>query len=303
MSYIGTNYKGVQRLTQRLDEDAEDGTIQCAIERAMVRGLRPVYGARLALSSRTDAGVHAYQNYANCDLTHPLAETLYKPSFITDATNRILQENGHEIIILESLLVPSYFHSRVNAKWRSYVYRLASIRNHPNDSSKIYNNLRTRLPVSQVNRCHVVGFIDLDLIQQCIEMLKGEHDFASFSTRDTNQKDKSTIKNIEQLELRRCQPLTDFEMANNHYSMIDFFELHIKSKSFLYNQVRRMVTAILDVGMGRLKLSNIEKMLSVPNWHHPLASTMVPACGLYLVEVGYDPNDIGYLMYQLLNKL
>lgn len=40
-----------------------------------------------------------------------------------------------------------------------------------------------------------------------------------------------------------------------------------------------MVTAILDVGMGRLKLSNIEKMLSVPNWHHPLASTMVPACG------------------------
>ncbi len=78
--------------------------------------MRPIYGARLGLSSRTDGGVHAiintglqwfwvkplfnWFNYlitAHVDLTHPYPNTIYKPSFVTDSVNQYLVRNGHEI--------------------------------------------------------------------------------------------------------------------------------------------------------------------------------------------------------------
>lgn len=104
----------MQRQSRRTDCDYEDGTIQCALEvnqhldekceliilylqRALNKALMPIYGSRLAVSSRTDAGVHAYQNTANVDLTHPFSQTIYKPSFITKATNRVLVYRDEEI--------------------------------------------------------------------------------------------------------------------------------------------------------------------------------------------------------------
>lgn len=63
----------------------------------MNRALCPVYGVRLALSSRTDSGVHAIMNTANVDLTHPLPDTIYRPTFILSATNRLLSYSGHDI--------------------------------------------------------------------------------------------------------------------------------------------------------------------------------------------------------------
>ena len=63
----------------------------------MNRALCPVYCVRLALSSRTDSGVHAIMNTANVDLTHPLPDTIYRPTFILSATNRLLSYSGHDI--------------------------------------------------------------------------------------------------------------------------------------------------------------------------------------------------------------
>lgn len=283
----------------------EDGTIQCALENALDRGLLPVYGSRMGISSRTDAGVHAYQNTLNVDLTHPFPDTIYKPSFITESVNRILAMKSHEITVLETRLVPSYFHSRINAKYRSYVYRLAvasdgddgdqstdsETSTSSNQSTKAkYYSLLASLPVSQVNRCHIVSSLDISLVRQCTELFVGRHDFANFSSVDSNNREKDTVKTLDLLQLHQCPPpLTSFELQTEAYSRLRFYELHIKAKSFLYNQVRRMVGALIDVGSGRLSLKDIEMMLSNPQHRcSGNVSPMVPACGLYLSEVGYD---------------
>ncbi|CAG2120615.1 unnamed protein product, partial [Medioppia subpectinata] len=66
-------------------------------KKAIERQLRPIYGARLAVSSRTDSGVHAIVNTAHVDLTHPYVNTVYKPAFITQSVNAYLSRNDHEI--------------------------------------------------------------------------------------------------------------------------------------------------------------------------------------------------------------
>lgn len=154
--------------------------------------------------------------------------------------------------------------------------------------------------------------LDLDSIQKAIELFKGEHNFASFCTRNKANKDKSTVKTIDEFRISQCHPLSSFEQLNPLYSSIEFYEFYIKSKSFLYNQVRRMVGSALDVGIGRLTLSDIETMLAVPNHRPSLISEMVPACGkhkfvcpsnplisplsgLYLSEIGY--LDEGELLF------
>lgn len=82
----------------------------------------------------------------------------------------------------------------------------------------------------------------------------GRHDFANFSSVDSSNREKETVKTIDLLQLHQCQPLTSFELQNESYSRLRFYELHIKAKSFLYNQVRRMVSALIDVGSKRLSL-------------------------------------------------
>ena len=56
-------------------------------------------------------------------------------------------------------------------------------------------------------------------------------------------------------------------------------------------QVRRMVTAIIDTGTGRISLGDIERMLNIPNWRPKEISQIAPSCGLFLLNVGYDESD------------
>ncbi|XP_017493517.1 PREDICTED: tRNA pseudouridine synthase-like 1, partial [Rhagoletis zephyria] len=190
----------------------------------------------MGISSRTDAGVHAYQNTLNVDLTHPFPDTIYKPSFITESVNRILAMKSHEITVLETRLVPSYFHSRINAKYRSYVYRLAVASDGDDGDQSTDSETST-----SSNQSTKANSLDISLVRQCTELFVGRHDFANFSSVDSNNREKDTVKTLDLLQLHQCPPpLTSFELQTEAYSRLRFYELHIKAKSFLYNQVRRM---------------------------------------------------------------
>ncbi|XP_075590209.1 tRNA pseudouridine synthase-like 1 isoform X1 [Dermatophagoides farinae] len=357
IAYIGTRYKGVQRQTRRnmkaaiIDDyndgdlfgggggggilnkqnDDEDGTIQAAIENSLNRALCPVYGARLALSSRTDSGVHALMNTANVDLTHPLPVTIYRPSFIVAATNRLLSYAGHDITILDARLVSSHFHSRINAKYRSYKYRFASIilpntddnhNNHykPAQQQQIqYNQFRSILPITLVNRCHIIaGPLNLEAMNESCKLLCGYHNFCNFTTLSSDNREKDPRKTIEKFYLQKLSISDTFDnvVVIGGNSNIEFYEFFIQANSFLYNQIRRMVAAIIDVGLGHITIeelrsmipenddddddidSNGKEIMIMQRQRWPLSrniqkrlSTMVPACGLYLVDVGYDEQD------------
>ena len=106
--YDGTRYRGWQRLP------GKDDTIQGKLETALSRILgEPI---EISGSGRTDAGVHAKGQVANfhCENTMPVMEIL-------ENLRKYLPE---DIGIYSCKEVSPRFHARLNAKEKTYCYRI-----------------------------------------------------------------------------------------------------------------------------------------------------------------------------------
>ncbi|GAB4094397.1 tRNA pseudouridine synthase A [Flaviaesturariibacter terrae] len=111
VAYKGTRYSGFQ-----VQENAH--TIQSELEKAIALVQRHPVG--LTGSSRTDAGVHALQNYFHFDCDSDLhPQLLYK-------INAIIP---NDIVVKNLLAVGAEAHSRFDAVAREYEYRLYSEKN------------------------------------------------------------------------------------------------------------------------------------------------------------------------------
>src|SRR5688500_2981711 len=110
VAYKGTAYSGFQ-----VQENAI--TVQSEVEKALqVLHRNPI---ELTGSSRTDAGVHALQNYFHFDydqIVHPQA--VYK-------LNAILPP---DIVVRQFHTMPDTAHSRFDALSREYIYKLHSFK-------------------------------------------------------------------------------------------------------------------------------------------------------------------------------
>lgn len=106
VAYKGSGFAGFQ-----IQQNAK--TIQGEIDKALTTLMRtPVVTTG---SSRTDAGVHAYQNFLHLDIDIPLPENLlYK-------LNAILPRN---IAVRALYPVPAGMHARFDALSRTYEYRI-----------------------------------------------------------------------------------------------------------------------------------------------------------------------------------
>jgi tRNA pseudouridine38-40 synthase len=111
VAYDGTRYSGFQK-------QENSNTIQSEVENAFYTLQRK--GVVLTGSSRTDAGVHALQNYFHFDFEEDLHDQfLYK-------ANAILPED----IVLKSIcLKPNEAHARFDAVSREYEYRIYTRKN------------------------------------------------------------------------------------------------------------------------------------------------------------------------------
>lgn len=154
LSYKGTHYKGFQ-----VQENAH--TVQGEIEQALKILQREEI--HLTGSSRTDAGVHALQNYFHFDYEGDLLPTLvYK-------LNAIL---SRDIAIKRVFQVGEEAHSRFDAIYREYRYYLA----------------RERDPFLQDRSWYYPYTIDRGLLDQAASVLMEYQDFTSFSKRNTQAK-------------------------------------------------------------------------------------------------------------------
>jgi tRNA pseudouridine38-40 synthase len=154
LSYKGTLYSGFQ-----VQENAH--TVQAEVERAFaVLQREPVL---LTGSSRTDAGVHALQNYFHFDF-----EGVIHPQFVYKM-NAILPGD----IVLESLKpVPDEAHSRFDAKSRLYRYYI----------------YRHKDPFLAERAYYFPYKLDEAVMQVAAGLLKEYSDFTSFSKRNTQVK-------------------------------------------------------------------------------------------------------------------
>jgi tRNA pseudouridine38-40 synthase len=154
ISYKGTAYSGFQ--TQ---ENAN--TIQAEVEKAFL--VLQKERVTMTGSSRTDAGVHAQQNFFHFDyggIIHP--QFLYKINAILPA----------DIVIQGLKPVNDNAHCRFDAVSREYKYFI----------------YRKKNPFLQDRAFFYPYKLDMELLEIAAEIVKEYHDFTSFSKRNTQVK-------------------------------------------------------------------------------------------------------------------
>lgn len=150
LAYKGTAYHGFQ-----IQDNAP--TIQLAVEKALQTLFKA--GIDLTGSSRTDAGVHALQNYFHFDTDLPINNKhLYN-------LNAILPD---DIVIKSIKAVPDTAHSRFDALAREYHYYIYQQKN----------------PFQKDRGWFYPFALDLSLLQQAADLLKQHTDFTSFAKRN-----------------------------------------------------------------------------------------------------------------------
>ena len=235
--YDGTRYRGWQRLP------GKDDTIQGKLETSLSRILgEPI---EISGSGRTDAGVHARGQVANfhCESTMTAPEIL-------ENLRRYLPE---DIGICSCRDVSERFHARLNAKEKTYRYRIWN----SEQPCVFERRFVTVMPEA----------LDVDAMNQAARHLLGQHDFAAFCGNAKMK--KSTVRFIRSLTVDRHGE-----------------EIHITvtGNGFLHNMVRIIVGTLVEVGRGERNPDSIPALFEGKRAD---AGFLAPAQGLCLMEVYY----------------
>lgn len=239
IEYDGSRYRGWQRLGNGESEDT--------IENKLLEIIHKMTGkdTELYCGCRTEAGVHAYAQIANFKTNSELK--LYE---IKNYFNRYLPM---DIAVIEAEEMPERFHASLNAKSKTYLYRIA-IGDAPSVFDRKYTYYCFHKP-------------DIQLMKEAAKKLVGKHDFKDFSSV---KKNKSTVKEIHLIDI---------------YQDEKEIQITIKANDFLHNMARMLVSTILDIGLGNRNIEDIDKMLN-PDLAEA-GSAPASAQGLFLQEVEY----------------
>ena len=235
--YDGTRYRGWQRLP------GKDDTLQGKLETALSRILEePI---EISGSGRTDAGVHARGQVANFH-----TESTMNTAEILANLRRYLPE---DIGIYSCKDVSPRFHARLNAKEKTYRYR-------------IWNS---EAPCVFERRYVAVmpEALDVEVMKAAAGKLVGEHDFSAFCGNPKFK--KSTVRYIRSIDIRREGGELVIEYTGN---------------GFLHNMVRILTGTLVEVGRGERNAQSIPALFGGKRAD---AGFLAPAQGLCLMEVYY----------------
>ena len=115
---------------------------------------------------------------------------------------------------------------------------------------------------------------DISKIRSASKLLIGTHDFANFCT---NNGDKSTVRNVERIDVRVSGALT---------------KIDVQADSFLWNMVRKIVTALMMVGSDVRDIEWLKQMLEPESYEEGIEPAS--AYGLTLTKVDY-PHPIEWI--------
>ena len=235
--YDGTRYRGWQRLS------GTDNTIQGKLETALSRILgEPI---EISGSGRTDAGVHAKGQVANfhCESTMPAGEILLQ-------LRRYLPE---DIGIYSCREASNRFHARLNAKEKTYCYRIWN-----SEAPCVFE------------RRFVAVFpekLDLAAMEQAAEKLVGEHDFSAFCGNPRFK--KTTVRFLRSIRIQRVG---------------EELRLSFTGNGFLHSMVRILTGTLIEVGRGQRSAESMELLFGAKREQ---AGFLAPPQGLCLMEVEY----------------
>ena len=235
--YDGSRYKGWQRLP------GADATIQGKIEQCLSKILGE--SIEISGSGRTDAGVHALGQVANfhCESTMSAGEILAN-------LRRYLPE---DIGIYSCKDCSERFHARLNAKEKTYCYRIWN-----SDSPCVFERKYVAVMPEK---------LELSAMEAAAKHLEGEHDFSAFCGNPKFK--KSTVRFIRSVRIQRVGEEMRIVFTGN---------------GFIHNQVRIMVGTLIEVGRGERPADSIPALFGGKRAD---AGFLAPAQGLCQMEVSY----------------
>jgi tRNA pseudouridine38-40 synthase len=170
----------------------------------------------------------------------------------TDLAHRLNKMLPSDIHIMSTSICKPDFHARFDATLREYEYHIQPKKD----------------PFAPNTFWWTAQVFDLTSMNQCAAMLVGERSFIAFCKGDApNNNPNCTVFKAYWQSTDRGYVFT------------------IQANRFLRNMVRAIVGTLLEVGMGKMSVSDFQHILVKGNRSDAGAS--VPAEGLYLTQVTY----------------
>ena len=168
---------------------------------------------------------------------------------------RLLRELERELpadlAVVDLRTAPKGFHARHDATGRAYRYQIAT----------------RRSAFGKRTSWWVESGLDAAAMTDAAQRFVGRHDFRAFAKRAGEA--ENTLVEVESAEVATAGPCVLVRVAASH---------------FLWNQVRRMVGAIVTVGRGEAPADEVGRWLTGAA---PPPTLAAPAAGLFLEAVRY----------------
>ena len=238
IQYDGTDFRGWQLQSK---ERTVQGEIESALMNLNDSNLIRVHGA-----GRTDTGVHATGQVAHFDFDTKLDND--------DLKNALNGNLPKDIRIMYCEKVSEQFHARFSAKKRHYLYRT-----------------RNNKYLLDRNYTWSTEKLDLDKLNEVAKIIKGNHDFTSFSRFNKN------------LDHRRCIIYESLWKEDS-----EIVNYHITSNRFLHHMVRYLVGTMVEVIREKFELEYFRELINKPSENVNIFKA--PPQGLVLTKVDYDQN-------------
>ncbi|MBN2156597.1 MAG: tRNA pseudouridine(38-40) synthase TruA [Candidatus Lokiarchaeota archaeon] len=130
--------------------------------------------------------------------------------------------------------------------------------------------------------------LNTSLVRRVVTQLTGTHDFRNFAKTHPNT---NTIRTIDKIEFQRKQHIWEFDF---------------QAKSFLWNQIRKMMRVILEVGKSNWSFDVVHSLLDPNNTSYATKLEPLAPEGLILWNILY-PSGVKFqnceISVQKLNNL
>ena len=223
-------------------------SVQGELERALEQVLK--HPTPLILAGRTDAGVHATGQVARFGTQNRSLPVERVPLALNGVLDRTVR-------VREAREVNAHFHPRFSATGRVYRYRI--------ELAEVPN------PLLRGIAGHFRDEFSLAAMREAAKAFLGRKDFAAWQSAGSPT--PTTVREVRNLEIREPEPVFGSRLL----------EIEIEADAFLYQMVRNIVGALLEVGRGRLTHKEIVRLTAERD--RTKCPPPAPPQGLCLVEV------------------
>ena len=200
---------------------------------------------------RTDAQVHANQYFFHFNV---------KEEWNFDLLFRLNKTLPHDISVYNIISMDENCHARFDVKHRTYDYFIHTYKD------PFLTHRSSHYPIENLN---------IDKMKRACDLISKYDDFKSFCKNPELY--KHTICNVSSARL--------YTNINE-----DIFRFQIKADRFLRGMVRLLVGKIIEIGQGKISISDFEKQLK--NEQQNIVHSPAYPQGLYLSKIEYNYLDI-----------